>query len=276
MSIYFYLSPAKINLTLQVLKKRPDGYHEIYSIFQKITLFDEIEIKKASSFSLDFYSEVAIPVEENLLYKAWKSFKYYFKISEEIKIKVIKRIPLGAGLGGGSSNAGTLLKALCDLYKVEKEKALPIATSLGADVPFFLMDYATAEGKGIGEILTPFPAYQAYYLLLYPNLQINTAWAYQQLNLTNEKSPIKYEASLPPWKQGSGLINDFKELIFKNYPQYREYEKALYEEGALAVSLSGTGSTIYGVYEEPPLFSASRLKKNLNNVKIFVAKNLDL
>ncbi|MFN4197333.1 MAG: 4-(cytidine 5'-diphospho)-2-C-methyl-D-erythritol kinase [Caldimicrobium sp.] len=275
MSTLYYLSPAKINLTLQVLKKRPDGYHEIYTIYQKISLFDEIEIKKASSFSLDFLSEVTISTEQNLLYKTWKKFQQTFKISEEIKIKVKKRIPIGAGLGGGSSNAGTLLKALCDLYGIEKEKVFSIATSLGADVPFFLADYITAEGTGIGEILKPFPTFQAYYLLFYPSFQINTAWAYQQLNLTKEKTPIKYEATLPPWKHPCGLINDFKELIFEKYPQFKAYEKILYEEGALAVSLSGTGSTIYGVFEEPPLISKSRLKKFLNNVKIYVAKNLN-
>lgn len=276
MSTYCYLSPAKINLTLQVLKKRPDGYHEIYTLFQKITLFDEMEIKKATSFSLDFYAEVAIPTEQNILYKTWKRFQQTFQISEEIKIKVKKRIPMGAGLGGGSSNAGTLLKALCVLYGIEKERALPIATSLGADVSFFLSDYITAEGSGIGEILKPFPTYEAYYLLLYPYLQINTAWAYHQLNLTKEKTPNKYGASQPPWKYPCGLINDFKRLIFEKYPQYKKYEKVLYEEGAIAVSLSGTGSTIFGVFEEAPLISTSRLKKFLNNVKIYVAKNLDV
>ncbi|MFN4132175.1 MAG: 4-(cytidine 5'-diphospho)-2-C-methyl-D-erythritol kinase, partial [Caldimicrobium sp.] len=141
MSKIFSLSPAKINLTLQVLKKRKDGYHEIYSIFQKIALFDEIEIELAPSFSLDFISEEEIPLEKNLLYKAWKLFQESFGIKSEVKIRVTKRIPIGAGLGGGSSNAGTLLKLLSKLFEIEREKVLFLAQRLGADVPFFVSDY---------------------------------------------------------------------------------------------------------------------------------------
>lgn len=275
MSKFFYLSPAKINLTLQVLKKREDGYHEIYSIFQKIALFDEIEIDLSFTFSLDFISEENIPLEENLLYRAWKLFQQNFRINREVKIKVIKRIPLGAGLGGGSSNAGTLLRALSKIFQIEREKVITLGLSLGADVPFFITDFFSAEARGIGEILSPYPSHPAYYLLLYPSFPISTAWAYKALGLTKEKEAIIYKGFPPPWEQPQGLINDFKELIFWHYPEYKVFEKVLKEEGALSVNLTGTGSALYGVFKDPPLSSLPRLKKFLKGVKIYLAKNLD-
>lgn len=271
------ISPAKVNLFLQVLSKRSDNYHEIYTLFQKITLFDEIELKvKQREFALKFESEEEIPLERNLLYKAWRLFKEKFSLKEEIKIWVRKRIPVGAGLGGGSSNAGTLLRALSKLYEVEEKEVFALALKLGADVPFFLSDLPCALATGIGEVLTPFPNFHAYYVLIYPNFKVETAWAYQNLNLTKSKNPVYYETSLPPWETPQGLINDFRDLIFKKfYPLYDNIEKVLLKEGAKAVNLSGTGSTIYGVFENPPFEALLRLKNSLKNVKIYLAKNLE-
>ncbi|MCS7199365.1 MAG: 4-(cytidine 5'-diphospho)-2-C-methyl-D-erythritol kinase [Caldimicrobium sp.] len=271
------ISPAKVNLFLQVLSKRPDNYHEIYTLFQKITLFDEIELKvKQREFTLKFESEEEIPLERNLIYKAWRLFKERFSLKEEIKIWVRKRIPVGAGLGGGSSNAGTLLRALSKFYEVEEKEVFALALKLGADVPFFLSDLPCALATGIGEVLTPFPNFDAYYVLIYPNFKVETAWAYQNLNLTKSKNPVYYETSLPPWETPQGLINDFRDLIYKKfYPLYDNIERLLFEEGAKAVSLSGTGSTIYGVFENPPFEGLLRLKNSLKNVKIYLAKNLE-
>jgi len=275
-STYFLLSPAKVNLVLQVLRKRKDGYHDIYGIFQKIALFDEIEISRPKrTFKLDFFCEEAIPLKENLLYKSWIVFKEAFGIKEEIAIKVKKRIPLGAGLGGGSSNAGTLLRALLKIYEVPEEKILKIAKKVGADVPFFVSSFFSSEVGGIGDILKLFPNFKAFYILIYPGFKVETRWAYQALNLTTEKDPVKYEPSLPPWKTRHGLINDFKKLLYEKYPVYRKYERLLLEEGARAVNITGTGSTIFGIFEELPLLSFMRLKKILNGVKIYLAKNLD-
>ncbi len=276
MKSLFCLAPAKINLTLQVLRKREDRYHEIYSLFQKVSLFDELEIERERpSFELIFECDEEIELEKNLLYKAWRLFKNTFQVKEEIKIWVKKRIPLGAGLGGGSSNAGTLLKNLAKLYEIERAKLFPIAVSLGADVPFFLEDLFAAEATGIGEILKPFPSFSAYYLLLYPGFKIDTAWAYHTLNLTKEKNPIKYEASLPPWEKKEGLLNDFKGLLYKKYPLYEDLERALKEVGAKGVSISGTGSTLFGVFEKLPTNAYLRLKKFLKGGKIFLVKNLN-
>jgi 4-diphosphocytidyl-2C-methyl-D-erythritol kinase len=219
------LSPAKINLTLQILKKREDGYHEIYTIYQKITLFDELEVKPQSSFELEFMAEETIPLEKNLIFRAYKLFSEAYGIKDGFKVRVIKRIPMGAGLGGGSSNAGTFLKFLGQRFGIPKEELLSLGKKLGADVPFFIEDYLSACGFGIGEVLKPYPNFQAFYLLYYPGFKIETAWAYQTLDFKGEKKPYLYSENLPPWKDPKGLINDFKDLVYSKYPQFRDFEK---------------------------------------------------
>jgi 4-diphosphocytidyl-2-C-methyl-D-erythritol kinase len=219
MKTLFFLSPAKVNLTLQVLKKRPDGYHEIYTIFQKISLYDEIEVElKEAGFELEFLSEENIPLEENLIFKAYKLTKEHFRIKGGIKVVVKKKIPAGAGLGGGSSNAGSILKALAKLFEIPIKELFPVARRLGADVPFFLMQEGACVGEGIGDKLSPYPVFPAWYVIIYPGFKISTAWAYQSLNLKKEKKPVIYSKDIPPWEHSQGLINHFKPLVFKHYP----------------------------------------------------------
>lgn len=277
MKSYFLLSPAKINLTLQVLKKREDNYHEIYTIFQKIDLFDEVEIKRGvRSFSLEFFCDTSIPTEENLIYKAYKLFKEKFNIKEEISIKVKKSIPVGAGLGGGSSNAASILKGLAYLYGIRLENFNNLAKNLGADVTFFLSPYLCAIGTGIGEEIIPFPNFSAWYIIICPNFQISTKWAYENLNLTKSKNPIYYSSDIPPWYQPQGLINDFENLVFEKYKSLKKYKEILKNFGACGVSLSGTGSSIFGVFDrESPFFIYKTLKLLLDNCRIFLAKNLE-
>jgi len=278
MSSCFLLSPAKINLTLQVLRRREDGYHDIYTVFQKIDIFDEVEvIRGRRDFTLIFDSEEPIPVEENLVYKAWKAFKDAFRIKEEVAIKVKKIIPIGAGLGGGSSNAATVLKALCYLYGIppDKDEIFSIAKSLGADVPFFLSPFVTAIGEGIGEVLSPIPTFTSWYILVCPKLKVSTKWAYESLGLTKFKNPVYYVADIPPWEQRE-LANDFKELIFSTYEELKDYENQLRSCGSLKVCLSGSGPTIFGIFgEKPPFLAYEALKKFLKNVRIFLAKTLE-
>lgn len=273
------ISPAKLNLFLQVLRKREDGYHEIYTLFQKITLYDDLEIELTNSgFSLRFDSETQIPVENNLIFKAWTSFSEKFSPPFGVRVYLKKRIPIGAGLGGGSSNAGTFLRVLGEFLGIDQASLIEIGSKLGADVPFFIQDFSTAIGRGKGELLTPYPSYEAYYILIYPGFSIDTGWAYRALNLTKSKNPVYYEASIPPWKNSQGLINDFRGVLYSHYPVYETLERMLLETGALAVNISGSGSTIYGVYESPPLKAyaelSNKLKKMLRGGKIYLVRNL--
>jgi len=273
------LSPAKINLTLQVLKKREDNYHEIYTIYQKITLFDEIEIieiKEYPQFELEFLAEEEVPLEKNSMFKAYKLFVDAYGIGEGFKARVLKRIPMGAGLGGGSSNAGTFLKFLGQRYGIPKEELLNLGEMVGADVPFFVEDYPSAIAFGIGERLKPYPNFQAFYILYYPGFKVETAWAYKALNLRGEKNPYLYSENFPPWQDPRGLINDFKELIYSIHPQYKKWEDYLRLAGAKAIGFSGTGSTLFGVFEDEASLSKaySLLKNFLKSGKIYLASNL--
>ncbi len=277
MNRIFLLSPAKINLVLQILRKRTDGYHEIWTIFQKITLFDEIEVKKGTrSFFLKMEPNFEIPLDKNLAFRAYQKFKECFKVKDNCSIWIKKNIPLGSGLGGGSSNAATILKALAKLFEIDDGALYSLGRAIGADINFFLSPYFSAIGEGIGEKLTPFFNFSAWYLLVYPGFEISTKWAYEKLELTNNKNLVYYSEKLPPWKQSLGLINDFKALIWKKFKEYEVIEKTLKEEGAKAVSLSGTGSTVFGIFENtPPFQSYIKIKTKFPYFKVFLVKNLE-
>ncbi len=276
MKSLFLYSPAKINLTLQVLKKREDNYHEIYTIFQKIDLWDEVEIKKNKrSFSLEVFSNPPIPIKKNLAYKAYQKFKENFKIKDKFIIKIKKNIPIGAGLGGGSSNAASILKGLAYFYEIDLNLLYPLAKNLGADVLFFLNPYSSAIGEGIGDILKPFPSFPAWYIIIYPDFQISTKWAYKNLKLTNSKNPVYYRTDTAPWNQAQGLINDFKGLVFEKYKILKYYENLLKNFGAKAVGLTGTGSSLFGIFEQPPFLIYSSLNSFIKKGKTFLVKNLN-
>lgn len=279
MKTYLFFSPAKINLVLQVLEKRKDGYHNIYTIFQKIDLFDEMELKKSRTFDLEFLSEDGyVSLEENLVYKAYIKFKEVFGIKENHFIRIRKSIPIGAGLGGGSSNAATLLKGMAYIYGIEMQdkRLYEIGKSLGADVPFFLSSYLAAIGEGIGDKLTPYPNFSAWYILICPKIKVSTKWAYQNLRLVTCKKPVYYSPQTPPWKQSGGLLNDFKLLIFQTFPFLKNFEDLLKSFKCCGVGLSGTGPTIFGVFaKEPPFSIYEELKKEVKEAKVFLVRNLE-
>lgn len=276
---YLLLSPAKINLVLQVLNKREDGYHNIYTIFQKIDLFDEIELKKSITFSLEFFSDDGeVELEENLVYKAYVRFKEVFGIRENHSIRIKKSIPIGAGLGGGSSNAATLLKGMAYLYGIDpqSEEIYKIGRSLGADVPFFISSYLCAVGEGIGDELKPYPNFSAWYILICPNFKVSTKWAYEKLSLNKDRLPIYYSADVPPWSCAEGLINDFKNLIFHVFPVLKTFEELLRSYRCCGTGLSGTGPTVFGVFsKEFPFMVYKDLKRQIKEAKVFLVKNLE-
>ncbi len=243
------LAPAKINLVLHILFRRKDGYHELFTIFQKITFFDELEISLAKNFLLEVEGNIQVPAnEDNLCIKAAKLFFEILGFSGGVSIKLRKNIPIGAGLGGGSSDAAAVLRALNELYQkpISEKELLKISKKIGADVPFFISSYSTALAKGIGDVLFPWPTYSAWYVLVFPGIEISTKWAYQNLRLTISKEPPNYEPSQPLWNQG--MVNDFEDTIFKIYPILKKIKETLLNFGAEAALLSGSGSTVFGVF----------------------------
>ncbi len=268
------LAPAKINLVLRVLRRRPDGYHEIYSIFQKVTLFDrlEIEFRNDEKITLEVFGEELPEDESNLCVKAAKVYREKSLQRFGLNIRLEKKIPVGAGLGGGSSDAAAVLLFLERHFGTLGEKKLfEVGRSLGADVCFFLSPYSTALGRGIGDRLSPWPTYPAWYLILCPKLQISTAWAYQNLRLTTPQEPPNYEPGQPLWKQG--LVNDFEPLIFEVYPELRKCKEVLLETGAKAALLSGSGASLFGVFEEESLARRAHEALLKAGKRVFLATN---
>jgi 4-diphosphocytidyl-2-C-methyl-D-erythritol kinase len=247
-------SKAKINLALRILYKRKDGYHEIESIFQEISFADTLYLAKANEirFSSDY---PPFSMEDNLCVKAARLLQKQFQIPG-LAIKLEKRIPVGAGLGGGSSNAAVVLKGGMQLYKIQTKwpDILAMAAQLGSDVPFFL-NGKTAYVWGRGERLEPINLTTEYCIVLVlPKIEISTAWAYKNMKLTLTKKNADYKfksftfhkMNVSDFKHN--FQNDFEKMVFETQPELEKIKQMLYTYGADYASLSGSGSSIFGVF----------------------------
>ena len=249
-------SYAKINLGLILLGKREDGYHDICTVFQQIDLCDEMAFQKTPFTTHVTSTDPTLPSEEeNLAFQAFHCFQKKMGIQEGIKIHIKKNIPIGSGLGGGSSNAAITLTAANILWgkQLSKDELREMAVEIGSDVPFFLLG-GTALGQGRGEILTPIQRSMDYWVVLvYPGINVSTSWAYGQVRiaLTKEKKLLKFSALFEghtpqDWKEK--LRNDLKSVVFQRYPALREIEEQFYKRDAFYASMSGSGSSVYGLY----------------------------
>jgi len=253
-------SPAKINIGLQILEKREDGFHNIRSVMHHTGFCDIIEIRALSEGSTPFrlsHSGILIDSdpESNLVTRAWHLLSRETALPP-VAIHLHKQIPVGAGLGGGSSNASIALEALNHLApkSLSQERLEELAMCLGSDCPFFLhKDPMLMEGRG--EILSQAQVNleDFFLVLLFPGIHVSTAEAYAGVHPKIPDIPLEELISKPAdlWK---GLIlNDFEEKVGAKYPLIRELKKALYDAGAQYASLSGSGSSIYGIFRERPL-----------------------
>ena len=264
-----YVAPAKINLGLEVLYKRPDGYHEINTLFCRVAEpHDVISVTRAGFFQLTC-SDATLPTDSrNLMMRAAEE---YAKLSgtalPRLHIHLEKNIPIGAGLGGGSSDAATMLHILKDWNAsvaenieassiIENEEFLKLATKLGADVPFFFSNANTAQASGIGEkLMTLDVKFGTSILIVFdPQIQISTREAYALLTPGEEPRALDYikffetRLPLPKWKEQLG--NDFEPEIFRRFPRLAEIKHSLYAHGASFALMSGSGSSIYGLFED--------------------------
>lgn len=250
---------AKINLGLRVIGKRTDGYHDIETIFQTISLADYITFEKADDISLKC-SDRSIPVDDkNLIIKAAKLLADRFSIDQGASIFLEKNIPSPGGLGGGSSNAAMTLLGLRHLWgmDVEQDDLVSIAAELGSDVPYFLTG-GTSLGTGRGEIIKPiYDEFESdHIIIITPNIAVSTAEAYGQIpsdNLTkNSRDNIlincRFEAGvLIP--DAATLENDFENPIFDLYPEIARVKQWLLQNGALSAVMSGSGASVAGFFE---------------------------
>ncbi len=243
---------AKINLGLDVLKKRGDGYHEISSVFYPVKeLYDILEIVPSDDFSFSS-SGIEIPGKSNICVEAFKILKNYFKIGN-VKIHLHKLIPIGAGLGGGSADGAFVLKALSTLFDLQlsNTELEKYALQLGADCPFFI-ENTSKYVAGIGEKMVAIDLDLSEFELkfIFPDLHISTAEAYAgvtpHIPEYNLLDTIKYP--IDNWKEE--VQNDFEVSAFAKYPQLAKMKAKLYADGAIYASMTGSGSVIYGVFRK--------------------------
>lgn len=257
-------APAKINWTLAVLDKRPDGYHAIQSLMQTISLYDELTFAEAKY--LRVASSLHIPSDRNLVHRAAQALRNETGCTRGAAITLSKDIPTGAGLGGGSSDAATTLKGLNMLWGLGMSDAelAGIGATIGSDIPFFFAGCG-ARVEGRGEVVTPLPMTQSVTLLLvYPSFGVSTAWAYSELserrsrdlaNLTNRGDNLNNIQLLFDIleKKDFSLIqpclrNDLEEAVSGRYTVIGEIRQQMLDAGALAARMSGSGSTVFGLF----------------------------
>jgi 4-diphosphocytidyl-2-C-methyl-D-erythritol kinase len=250
---------AKINLGLRITGKRPDSYHDIETLFYPVRLSDALEFVvlseplKKDNLIVTGINTGSDP-EDNLVLKTVRKLreKYSFPL---LKIHLHKVIPVGAGLGGGSSDAAHLLKAINRYFglNIDEKKLKAKALELGSDCPFFI-DCDPAFASGRGEVFKPIrPVLTGYYILLInPGIEINTREAYQNCRPENPSTSLLQLIDRPITEWKELMINDFEDYAFKKFPLIGDIKNELYSSGALFSSMSGSGSSVYGIFSEKP------------------------
>lgn len=249
---------AKINLGLDVLGKREDGYHEVRMIMQTIHLYDRVEIKKTKSPQIHVETNLFyLPVDENnLVYKAAKLMKTEFKIKEGVRITLQKFIPVAAGMAGGSADAAAVMVGMNRIFNlgIKQSRLMELGLKIGADVPFCIMR-GTALAEGIGEKLTPLPPMpKCPVLIAKPAISVSTKRVYEQLHLTEttEHPDIDLIAENLKKKNLRGIAENMGNILetvtIKEFPVIREIKKLMKENGALGAMMTGSGPTVFGIY----------------------------
>ena len=264
---------AKINLDLRVLNKRPDGYHELRTVFQTISLSDRLDLAFTPRRSTDVALESDVEIADNLIVKSARICLDEMRLSGLVEVRLQKRIPMGAGLGGGSSDAAAMLLALPVLAGgvISPSRLISIAGELGSDVPFFLLG-GRAAAIGRGTELYPLPPVSMRpALVIAPGIHVSTPDAYRSLDrgeLTTESlqnNIDSFQASL--WDEGGAGVNDFEEAVFRRHPPLRGLKQRLLKLGANPAMMSGSGSSIFAIFDDQT--QATRATKFFRKEAVF-------
>lgn len=254
------LAPAKINIFLRITGKRPDGYHEIHSLMQMVSLFDELSISVAPGTDIEVTTDSpeAPGGPSNIAYRAAERFLERAGCERAVSIDIKKNVPVGAGLGGGSSDAACVLRALNRCMSdtvgpsISDRALFDLAAALGSDVPFFLLD-SPAVATGRGEVLRPVDLPAFHYVLVNPGFVVSTASVYGNLDLTKtgENTTLTVsESSLgSPESIRKVLVNDLESSTLSMHPEIEKLKALLTENGALGALMSGSGPTVFGIFK---------------------------
>ncbi|BCR05924.1 4-diphosphocytidyl-2-C-methyl-D-erythritol kinase [Desulfuromonas versatilis] len=276
-----FLAPAKINLCLHVLGKRPDGYHDVAMLMQRISLYDRVRIALVAEGGVRVNcSGLALaPGEENIAARAARRILELSGVSTGVEIHIDKQIPVAAGLGGGSSDAATVLVGLNEMLGAGLDPVTLVAegAKLGADVPFFV-NGRTAWATGIGECLQSVDGLPpAWYVLINPGVAVSTAWVYQNLRLTSQGVVAK----LPKFPRTVGelagfLANDLERVTIAGFPIVEEVKARVLDLGARGALMSGSGPTVFGVFDSRDAAeSALSQLRQMAGWRVFLAHPLE-
>jgi 4-diphosphocytidyl-2-C-methyl-D-erythritol kinase len=279
------LAPAKINLFLRVTGRRPDGYHLLDSVFVPLTIYDHVGLGVRQSSAPEVLlrcNEPGLgPDDRNLAVRAAQHFMAEFNLTAEVMIDLRKQIPVGAGLGGGSSDAGAVLRMMARLFAVKDHtRMLEVAVRLGADVPFFLSPQP-AHVRGIGELIEPLSGLTPLDLVIaVPPVSVSTAEIFQLLQSADWSGPATAEtlSALSPERLAPGvLINDLEGVAVKRWPVIAELKSALEQAGAAGAAMSGSGGAVFGIFQSAAeaAHAADALRQRPLVANVFTATTLD-
>ncbi len=258
---------AKINLGLHITEKRPDGYHNIESVFIPVPINDAMEITQNENEKTTFSSTgIKIPSDgkPNLVERAFSILQSKYQIPT-VDIELIKNIPIGSGLGGGSADAAACILSLNQLFdlQISEKELLSLAGQLGADCAFFIKNKIMYI-EGIGDKFTDITLDLSNYhiVVVYPNIHVSSADAYKHIAPKKPSSNIREILAKPieTWK--NELKNDFEISVFKQHPKIEKVKQDLYDSGAIYASMSGSGSTVYGIFKNAPETNFESIGKN--------------
>ena len=272
---------AKVNLGLHILGKRPDGYHELRTVFQTISLHDTLTFRLTRRPGIAIETnDPALPVgRENLVWRAVDALRRELRIRSGVRVELWKRIPVARGLGGGSSDAAAALLGLLRLTgrKLPTGRLVELAASLGADVPFFLFG-GRALGVGRGAEVYPLPDLPARAVVVVSprDIAVSThqayGWAGRRLTKRNPAPRLWSFCALCWSTQGEGASNDFEAVVFPRHPRLARLKRGLLERGAAEAALAGSGSAVFGVFRSPA--QARRAAAGFPNEQVFVCETL--
>lgn len=274
---------GKINLALDVLYKRDDGYHEINTIMQQIDLKDTIVLRNRDKGINIECNDKSVPLDErNIVYKAWKKIVEKTGTNKGIDVTINKNIPVAAGLAGGSTNAAAVLKGLNKLWNLElpEEELLKMGKTIGADVPFCLVG-GTAQAKGIGEKLKSIKSFSNKFILLANiGVEVSTPYVYRNLNLKNKGMFVDVEKVIKYIEDGNvkgvaeNMANILETVVINKYPVIGKIKEEMIKFGALGALMTGSGPTVFGVFDdEDKLYNCKeRMEEKIK--KVIVTKTI--
>lgn len=268
---------AKLNLSLKILHKRPDGYHELRTVFQTISLADTLHIEFEPGPRTQLELQSSVEIADNLVARAARAVLDMVKVTGRVRLTLEKKVPMGAGMGGGSSDAAAVLLALPVLagFRLPMPTLVRLAAELGSDVPFFLYG-GTALGLGRGEELYPVEEPpRTHALVVVPDVAVSTAEAYRALGrqLTSDalSSNLNTFQSFT-WSLSEGLSkggpeNDFEEVVFRNHPRLERIKSTLLRSGASVAMMTGSGSAIFGIFKDKA--AGEKVRQALRKERLF-------